>query len=195
MIRKAIGIALTGSIFLCAGVLSSIAWAASSTAGLASLSLQGVGFGSIADNSCAGITCGQNNTDICRCLIANYTVVGNKNFANGSLTLTISVDTGPSATADLPISIEGSCYAAAGTGQLISKNKKSTVNIDLSGLECPTISPNIDAFDGTYLITGGSGGPFSTSTGGTGSISGSQSSTSNGLGQVAISGTLQPKGP
>jgi hypothetical protein len=196
MIRKAIGIALTGSIFLCAGVLTSIAWAASSTTGLASLSLQGVGSGEIVDQDCTGIICGTNNTDICSCLTANYTVIGNQGFANGNLAVTLSLDTSASVLA-LPISNVGACYPAAGTGQLTTKNSKSTVTFDISGLECPTIaSPTpIDVYDGTYVITSASGGKFSDSTGGTGSINGSQIPTSGQLGQVAIIGTLQPKVP
>jgi len=186
--RKLLGTVAAG---LALGVatmpLASTAWAASNTAGLVSLSLQGIGRGSLANGDCATVTCAP--THICECLSASYTLVGNQGFGKGDLEVNLSVDT---TVAGLPISDIESCYSAAGSARLSNSKGKNIVNMTVSGLECPTLSaPNI--FNGTYVVTGGSGA-YSSSSGGTGSINGSQETTGV-VGQVAIIGTLQKTAP
>jgi hypothetical protein len=172
--------------------LASTAWAASDTSGLAPLTLEGVGPGSLGAGNCPSenVSCAVN--DACECLTATYTLVGNQGFSKGDLGVVLSVDT---THTELPISdLEESCYPAAGTGKLSNSNGKIIVNMTVSGLECPTLlGPNV--FNGTYVVTGGSGGKFSSSSGGTGSISGSQETTGGAIGQVAVIGTIQPAPP
>jgi hypothetical protein len=173
--------------------LASNAVAASNTSGLVALSLQGVGSGTIAQGDCQGIACKTPTT--CACLTATYTLVGNQGFAKGSVNLVLSLD----ATAtSLPISNIDSCFPATGTGTI--KNSKGTIQLsfDASGIECPTVGDAPDVFNGTYVITSGSGGKFSTATGGTGTINGSQVNASGGTSQLLIAGSLQasvPLGP
>jgi hypothetical protein len=169
--------------------LASIAGAASNTQGLVALSLQGVGNGALADATCQGITCSTSNG--CECLTATYTLVGNQGFAKGSLGVVLSIDT---TQGGLPISDISSCNPATGTGTL--KNVKGTtiLTLAISGLECPTLGV-ADVFDGSYVITTGSGGKFSSATGGAGAINGSQVPVLGGVGQVAILGTLQATAP
>jgi hypothetical protein len=172
--------------------LAVTAFAASNTSGLVPLSLQGVGNGAIATGDCQGIAC--KSGDVCACLAATYTLVGNQGFGKGSFNLLLSVDT--SAT-DLPISDLDSCFPATGTGTI--KNPKGTVTLSLaiSGFECPALNDAPDVFNGTYVVTNGTG-KFSTASGGTGAINGSQIPSSGGTGQVAITGSVQasvPVGP
>ncbi len=188
--RKKRRIVCTGLALVLSGLpLGMEAVAASNTSGLVALSLQGVGSGAIAGSSCQGVVCKPG--DRCECLAATYTLVGNQGFAKGSLNLSLSVDT---SFEDLPISDISSCNPAAGFGTL--KNVKGTtiLSLAISGLECPTVGV-ADVFDGTYVITNGSGGKFSAKTGGTGTINGSQVPVTGGVGQVAITGTLQPVAP
>jgi hypothetical protein len=166
------------------------AWAASDTSGLKPLTLEGIGRGSLADaNTCGQVSCA--TAGICQCLAANYTLVGNQGFAKGALGINLIVDT---TTPALPISDVDSCFPAGGTGRLASSNGKIIVNMTVSGLECPTVGgPNV--FSGTYVVTGASGGKYSSSSGGTGAINGSQETTGGAVGQVAIIGTIQPNAP
>jgi hypothetical protein len=169
--------------------LASTAVAASNTNGLVALSLQGVGSGVLADATCQGIVCSTSNG--CECLTATYTLVGNQGFAKGSLNVVLSVDT---TQGGLPISDISSCNPATGTGTLKNVKGTTTLSLAISGLECPTLGI-ADVFDGSYVITNGSGGKFSSATGGTGTINGSQVPVLGGVGQVAILGTLQPTAP
>jgi hypothetical protein len=169
--------------------LAVTAFAASNTSGLVPLSVQGVGSGAIANGDCQGIAC--KSGDICACLAATYTLVGNQGFGKGSFNLLLSVDT--SATG-LPISDLDSCSPATGTGTI--KNSKGTVTLSLaiSGFECPAINDAPDVFNGTYVVTNGTG-KFSDASGGTGAINGSQVPASGGTGQVAITGSVQATAP
>jgi hypothetical protein len=187
MIRAVIwaGVAIGAAAF----PLATTATAATNTKGLASLSLQGVGNGALANGDCNGIACKAG--DVCACLAATYTLVGNQGFAKGSMNVLLSVDT---TSADLPISDIGSCNPAGGTATI--KNVKGTVTLSLavSGFECPTLNNAPDIFNGSYVVTGGTG-KFSTSSGGAGAITGSQVPTSGGTGQVVITGSVQPTAP
>jgi hypothetical protein len=169
---------------------ASSAWAASDTSGLKPLTVEGIGIGSLADgNTCGQVSC--KPAGICQCLAANYTLVGNQGFAKGALGINLIVDT---TTPGLPISDVDSCFPAGGTGRLANSSGKIIVNMTVSGLECPTVDgPNV--FSGTYVVTSASGGKFSTSSGGTGAINGSQETTGGSAGQVAVIGTLQPITP
>lgn len=170
--------------------IASTAFAASSTKGLVSLRLQGVGTGGLGNGACSGIPC--KAADTCSCLGAAYALKGAGIGEGGKLTVALTVDT----TNDdfLPIDDLGeSCNPGTGTGTISSKNGSETITVNISGLECPTLG-SADVFAGTYVVTGGSGG-FSSSSGGTGAINGSQIPTTGSLGQVAITGTLQAIAP
>ena len=187
--RKLLGTVAAGlALGVAAMPLGSTVWAASNTAGLVPLTLEGIGPGSLASGDCSTVTCAP--THICECLSASYTLVGNQGFGKGDLELNLSVDT---TVAGLPISDIESCFPAAGTARLSNTNGKNIVNMTVSGIECPTLSaPNV--FDGTYVVTGGSG-KYSSSSGGTGSINGSQETTTGPVGQVAVIGTVQASAP
>lgn len=195
--RKVLG-TLVASVALgvAAIPLGSTAFAASSTKGLVPLSLQGVGTGGLGNGACSSIPC--NGTDICVCLGSTYTLVGNQGFAKGGLTVALTVDTTPD---DLPIDdlgVGGSCNSAGGSGTLSNSNGKNTVVLNISGVECPTVNSagvaGPDVFFGSYVVTNGTG-KYSSSSGGTGAINGSQIPTTGSLGQVAITGTLQQTAP
>ena len=97
--RKFIGVAL---IVLTVGFtlqLATTGFTVSTTTGLVSLNLQGVGSGAIANGPCAAIAC--KTGDTCQCLSATYSLVGNQGFKNGGLNIVLSVDT---SEAGLPIS-------------------------------------------------------------------------------------------
>jgi hypothetical protein len=188
--RRMIGTALAAlAIGVASGPLATRAFAAANTSGLAPLTLQGVGTGALANGDCNGIACKPG--DICACLAAAYTLTGNQGFGKGSFNLLLSVDTSP---AGLPISDIDSCNPATGTGTIKNSKGKISLTMDISGLECPTLG-TADVFNGTYVLTGGSGGKYSSATGGTGAINGSQVPASGGAGQVAITGTVQPTAP
>src|SRR5712664_974650 len=133
------------------------AFAAANTAGLKSFSAQGVGTGALAAGDCSlpAITC----AGTCECLTGTETILANQGFNKGSLTFELSVDTTPT---DLAISTVGTCLPATGFGTIASSNGKSTVLMDISGLTCPTTEGAATVFNGTYHVTGGTGGkkPF-----------------------------------
>lgn len=166
------------------------AWAASDTNGLKPLNLQGIGPGSLANgDTCGTVSCKPEG--ICQCLAASYTLVGNQGFAKGGLSINLIVDT---TTPGLPISDVDSCFPAGGIGRLANSNGKIVVSMSVSGLECPTVGgPNI--FSGTYVVTGATGGKYSSTSGGTGAINGSQETSGGAVGQVAIIGTIQAATP
>ena len=186
--RKTIGTFIRGGALAIATLPIAIAvFGASDTKGLVSLSLQGVGTGGVSNGACSTIAC--KTGDTCVCLAGAYSLVGNQGFKGGSFTLQLSVDT--TATTDLPISDQGSCNPATGNGTISNKNGKQTVTVQVSGLECPsTSSTTPDVFNLAYVVTGGSG-KYSSSSGGAGTINGSQVIPS-GAGQVLIAGGLQP---
>jgi hypothetical protein len=171
--------------------LATSGFTASETTGLVALNVQGIGLAVEANGACGGISCG---SDTCVCLTATLSLAGNQGFAKGNLGLALSID---ESVTGLPISdIPGSCYTAAGSGILSSSNGKQKVNLDISGLECPTIG-GTDVLNGTYVVVGGSG-KYSASSGGTGTINGSliPSTTSPGnTAQVLLAGSLQPVAP
>jgi len=177
---------------------ASTGFTVSDTSGLVSLNLQGVGVGSLATGDCVGIAC--KTGDTCACLGATYSLAGNQGFKGGGFTVALSVDiTGTGLPiSDLPDTVTppatGSCSPATGFGTISSPGPKvkNTVKISISGLECPSLSTAPDVFSGTYVVTGGTG-KYSTSSGGTGAINGSQVPTSGGASQVLIVGSLQPK--
>jgi hypothetical protein len=160
-------------------------FAAANTAGLKSISLQGVGTGALAAGSCSlpAIACA--TVGKCECLTGAETILGNQGFNTGSLTFELSIDT---TTSLLPISTAGSCFPATGFGSIKSSNGKVTLLIDVSGLACPTTEGAAEVFNGTYHVTGGSGGknPFTT---GTGAINGSLVGT---VSRASINGNVQP---
>lgn len=187
--RRVIGTAIVGLALGVAAVpIASTTYAATSTKGLASLSVQGVGVGAIANGSCNGIACP--TAAICSCLSATDSLVGNQGFKGGQFTVLLSVNTTPD---DLPVLTGESCAPATGFGTITTSNAKNSLSVDLTGLVCPTLGTS-DVFNGTYAVSGGTG-KFSTSSGGTGTINGSQIPTSGSLSQVSILGTVQPTAP
>ena len=191
MMRIAIAVAAMSTV---SAQLATRAFAAPpATAGLVALSLQGVGSGSIApggpESECSAIPC--SGSDVCACLSANYTLVGNQGFAKGTMTIDLSIDTSIEV---LPISnLPAFCAPATGTGTIQNTKGNASVVINISGLDCPTLNNGPDVFNGAYVVTDGTG-KFSNASGGTGAINGSQL-VPGGLGQVAISGSLQPVAP
>jgi hypothetical protein len=187
-----IGAALILLVMAAAG-LATPAYAAPDTIGLVSLSLQGVGNGAVIAGNCSGLAC--KSGDTCACLLATYSLVGNQGFGKGSLSLQLNVDT---SITTLPISdLNESCNPAAGNGTIKNSSGKTQLSLVVSGLECPTVGI-ADVFNGTYVIAGGSGGKYSATTGGTGTINGSQvpaSSRGTGAAQVLIAGSVQTTGP
>ena len=181
---KRIGTVIAGTVMGLAA-LPLIALAAANTAGLKSFSAQGVGIGAIAAGDCTtpAIACAATHT--CNCLTGAETVLANQGFNKGSLTFELSVDTTPT---DLAISTVGTCLPATGFGTIASSNGKKTLLIDVSGLACPTTEGAATVFNGTYHVTGGTGGknPFTT---GTGTINGSLEGT---VSRASVNGNVQP---
>lgn len=185
--RKLIKTTIVGVAFGIASVaLTSSVFAASDTTGLVSLSLQGAGVGAIATGDCNGIACPE--TETCACLSATYSLTGNQGFGGGDFTLLLSV---VQSVTVLPVLTGEPCSPATGFGTISNKSGKSTVSVQLSGLECPTLGDS-DIFNASYVVVGGTG-PFSTASGGTGTVNGSQIPASGSLGQVLIAGSLQKK--
>jgi hypothetical protein len=182
--RKGIGIVIAGLVMGFAA-LPLAAFAAANTAGLKSFSAQGVGTGALAAGDCSApaIACAATHT--CNCLTGAETILANQGFNKGSFTFELSVDTTPT---DLTISTAGTCLPATGFGTIASSNGKSTVLMDISGLTCPTTEGAATVFNGTYHVTGGTGGkkPFIT---GTGAINGSLEST---VSRASVNGNVQP---
>ena len=182
--------------------LSSSAFAAANTAGLAALTLQGVGIGSISStaSSCTAPTTSGNVTldcagsDTCECLTGADSLVGNQGFAKGSLTFTLIVDetNDTTATGGLTTSTFGFCYPATGLGTIANSNGKNAIDINVSGLACPT-SSGVDVFSGAYVVSGGKG-KYSSASGGAGAINGSQDGSS-GASQASVTGSIQPTAP
>jgi hypothetical protein len=160
------------------------AFAAANTSGLQSISLQGVGIGALAAGNCVSppIACKALHT--CECLTGAETILGNRGFNNGSLTFELSIDL---TSSPLPISTVGDCLPATGFGTIASSNGKNKILIDISGLACPTTEGVAQTFNGTYHVTGGSGGgnPFTT---GTGAINGSLVTT---VSRASLNGNVQ----
>jgi hypothetical protein len=169
-------------------MLTSSAFAAANTKGLASISVQGVGTGSLALGDCAAIPC--STTGACMCLSGAQSLVGNQGFKGGSLTYTLSVE---SSITVLPVSTTpGACWPATGNATVANKNGKNTITMDLTGLACTTQNTAVDVFNGTYTVTGGSGKYSSTSTG-TGALNGDQTNTGTGTpAHAALTGSIQP---
>ena len=183
--RKMIGSAIVGmALGFVAMPLATTVFAAANTKGLAALSLQGVGTGTLSGpaTTCGTLTCA--GSDVCECLTGSETLVGNQGFAKGSLTFTLIVD---ETSTTLPVSTFGLCFSGTGTGTIASSNGKNTVDVDISGFTCPTAG--IDLFNGTYVVAGGSG-KFSTADG-VGAINGSQDGPA-GASQATIAGSIQP---
>jgi hypothetical protein len=182
--RKRIGTVIASTVMSLAA-LPLVAFAAANTSGLKSLSFQGVGTGALASGACSlpNITCG--TLGKCECLTGAQTILGNLGFNKGSFTFELSIDTTNSI---LPISNSGSCFPATGFGSIKSSNGKTTLLIDISGLACPTTEGAAEVFNGTYHVTGGSGGknPFTT---GTGAINGSLEAT---VSRASLNGNVQP---
>jgi hypothetical protein len=170
------------------GPLAATAFAGTAiTKGTVSLSVQGVGTGSIATDasSCGGLAC--KLTSDCDCLTGSDTLVGNQGFGGGSLVFSLLIDLSDTS---LLTGNFGNCQAATGSAVLGNKGSKTTVTMDVSGLACSTAS-GTDIFNGTYVVTGGSG-KYSSSSGGSGAINGSQlNSTGTGPSQVTVTGSLQ----
>lgn len=185
--RRVRGTLIAGLALGAASMLpASNALAASSTSGLGSLSLQGVGSGGLVSDVCTEPAIACKTGDTCDCLQASYSLTGNQGFGKGSLDITLSVDTTPGL--EQPISDVGFCYPATGTGTLTNANSKVTVSMNISGLECATTSVGQDIFDASYVITSGSGKLSN----GTGAVNGSVlTDNSGGLSQVAVTGTAQ----
>jgi hypothetical protein len=163
--------------------------AAADTSGLKSLTLRGVGVGSLATGvtTCGTQACLPGST--CNCLTGSETVLGN-NFNNGSLVFNLLVDTS-GANPDIP----SSCSPAQGTAILSTKNGKNSLTMNVSGEACPTldITTPVDVFNGTYVVVNGSG-KYSASSGGTGAINGSQAGAT-GLSQAVLTGSVQKVAP
>jgi hypothetical protein len=117
-------------------------------------------------------------------LTGTETILANQGFNKGSLTFELSIEMGGTT---LPISTAGFCLPATGFGTIASSNGKSTVLMDISGLTCPTTEGAATVFNGTYHVTGGTGGkkPFIT---GTGAINGSLEST---VSRASVNGNVQ----
>ncbi len=185
--RKMIGTVIVGLLLGVATLpMASTAFAAANTSGLAALSLKGVGTGTLAGpaTTCGTLAC--KGGDTCECLTGAESLVGNQGFAKGSLTFTVIID---ETLNNLPVSTFGNCFPGTGTGTIASSNGKNTVTLDISGLSCPT--SGIDVFNGTYVVSGGTG-KYSASSGGTGALNGSQDGAA-GASQANITGSLQPK--
>lgn len=158
------------------------------TKGLVSFSVQGIGTGSIATSvsTCGGLSCKVAGN--CDCLTGSDTLIGNQGFSGGSFNFTLLIDL---TETSLLTSDFGNCDAATGGGTISNSNKSQQVTIDVSGLACSTAS-GTDVFNGTFVVVGGKG-KYSTASGGSGAINGSQlNSTGTGPSQVTVTGSLQP---
>ena len=182
--RKIIGIVIAG-IVIGAAALPLAAFAAANTSGLKSINLQGVGFGTLAAGACSSpaIACISGHT--CECLIGAETVLGNQGFNNGSFNFELSIDETSSA---LPISTVGDCLPATGFGTVANTTGTVTLLIDVSGLACPTTEGAAEVFNGTYHVTGGTGGKNHFTTG-TGAINGS---LKGAISRASLNGNVQP---
>jgi hypothetical protein len=182
--RKRIGTVVAG-IVMGVAALPLVAFAAANTAGLKQFKAEGVGTGSLASGPCASpaIACAPAHT--CECLIGAETILASPVFNKGSFTFELSID---ETSSPLPISTVGDCLPATGFGTINSSNGKSTLLIDVSGLACPTTENAAETFNGTFHVTGGTGGK-SPNTHGTGSINGSLEGT---VSRVNIDGNIQP---
>jgi hypothetical protein len=182
--RKIFGTAIVGMV-IGAAVLPVAVFAAANTSGLKSINLQGVGFGTLAAGACASPPIPCANGDKCECLIGAETVLGNQGFNRGSFSFELSIDETSSA---LPISTVGDCLPATGFGTVANSKGNVTFFIDVSGLACPTTEGAAEVFNGTYHVTGGTGGknPFTT---GTGAINGSLEGQ---VSRASLNGNVQP---
>jgi len=194
IIRKMLGTAIAGIALGIASLpLASTSFAAPPvTNGLVALSLQGVGTGTLSEGvpACgSGLTC---ETADCGCLQASETLVGNQGFNKFTLSIRILIDLSDNT---LFTATFGNCYAATGLGIISNPGSKNGLDVNISGLACSTLS-GTEVFNGTYLVTNGTG-KYSASSGGTGAINGSQTPTTGvvGISQVAITGSLQPVVP
>jgi len=165
-------------------LLASPVFAVANTNGLTALSLQGVGLGTLAGpaNSCGSFSCASGNT--CECLTGAESLVGNQGFRGGSLIFTLIVD---ETNTGLPVSTFGNCFPGTGSGTIANSNGRNTIRLNISGFACPTAG--IDVFNGTYVVSGGTG-KFN-GVNGAGSINGSQDGPS-GTSQATVSGSIQP---
>jgi hypothetical protein len=181
--RKMLGTVI-GALAIGFATLPLAAFAAADTGGLVPISLQGVGVGAIAAGDCRSpaITC--KDEDTCECLIGAETVLGTKEFNNGSLTFELSID---QTSSTLPISNVGDCLPATGFGTIASSNGKSTILIGVSGFACPTSDGLTEVFNGTYNVTTGTGKKAFTN--GTGAINGSLTGT---VSRASLNGNVQP---
>jgi hypothetical protein len=168
--RKLIG-ALIAGIALGFSASPLAAFAAGITNGLKGINLQGVGVGAISLLDCPSVPCASGAGN-CRCFTSNSTMTQKGNvsaFNGGSLDLVLSVDTGGL--------LSPNCTTATGTGSLLSKNGKVSQTMDFSGFVCPTFDAAARVFNGTYIVTGGTGPTKNPATHGTGAINGSLEGT------------------
>jgi len=184
MIRRRMLGAVIAGIAMGVAALPLEVFAAANTSGLNSISLQGVGVGALAAGNCVSPAIACHVFHTCECLTGAETILGNRGFNNGSLTFELSIDLSSS---PLPISTVGDCLPATGFGTIRSSNGKNTLLIDISGLACPSTEGAAQTFNGTYHVTGGTGGsnPFTT---GTGAINGSLEGT---VSRASLNGNVQ----
>jgi hypothetical protein len=184
--RKTVGTVIA-SLVIGAAALPLAAFAAANTSGLKGINLQGVGVGALAAGNCAtpAIACAPTHT--CECLTGGDTVIqfGGQTWNKGSFTFELSID---ETSSPLPVSTAGDCLPATGFGTLKNSNGKVTLLMDVTGLACPTTEGAAEVFNGTYHVTGGSGGK-TPATHGTGSINGSLETT---VSRITIDGNTQP---
>lgn len=188
--RRVMGTVVAGVALGLASVpIASTAFAATNTKGLTSLSVQGVGQGALAGGDCAAVACPVSGE--CSCLSATDSLVGNQGFKGGQFTVQLSVYP---VLANLPVLSNGdSCNPATGQGTISNNKGTTSLKIYISGFECPTLGSS-DVFNGSYYVYNGTG-KFSSSSGGAGTINGSQIPATGGLSQVSILGTVQPTAP
>jgi len=185
--RKKIGTVIA-AIVMGFVTLPLAASAASDTSGLKGVAIQGVGVGALAAGNCSSPAIACKPTHVCECLTGGDTVVataGPKTFNKGSFTFELSID---QSVPTLPVSTAGDCLPATGFGTLLSSNGKVSLNMDITGLACPTTEGAAQVFNGAYIVTGGSGGK-NPATHGTGAINGSLEGTES---RVSINGNSQP---
>jgi hypothetical protein len=194
-LRLSISIALAVIIFALA-VLAGLAWRRhSGSARLAhqaaalqqtvSIALQGLGPGALAAGNCAAPTATTCETGhICECLAGVETVLGNRDFDNGSLVYVLSID---KTSASLPVTNQENCLPATGLAVLSNTTGSLTASMDVSGLACQTADGAAEVSNGTYFITGGTtpGAQKAFSTG-VGTISGG---VNNGTAYVSLAGS------
>ena len=111
-------------------LLASPLFAAANINGLAALSLQGVGLGTLAGpaDRRGPFNCASGNT--CECLTGAESLVGNQGFRGGSLSFTLIVD---ETNTGLSVSTFGSCFPGTGSGTLASSNGRNTIRLNISG--------------------------------------------------------------